>query len=136
MSISHRRRKSKGSAAERTLIHAFWSEGWAAVRVAGSGWTQFPSPDILVGNNKIKLALEVKITKDKKKYFPKQEIENLNFFAEKFGAEPYIAVKFAKEKFYFIKTIYLNKTTSSYVSSLELCKQKGCLFEGLISFFS
>ncbi len=50
MGISHARRKSKGSAAERELIHKFWANSWGAIRVAGSGSSQFPSPDILVGS--------------------------------------------------------------------------------------
>ncbi|MBU1201264.1 MAG: Holliday junction resolvase [Nanoarchaeota archaeon] len=133
MGISHSRRKSKGSAAERDLIHKFWAVGWAAVRVAGSGSTQFPSPDILVGSINRKLALEVKATKDKKKYFPKEEISALEFFAGKFGAEAWIAIKFDREKFYFIKTTDLEETPSSFVTSIDLCRSKGLLFESLTS---
>ena len=133
MGVSHSGRKSKGSAAERDLIHKFWAVGWAALRAAGSGSTQFPSPDIIVGNSNRKLALEVKATKDKKKYFPKEEIVALNFFAEKFGAESWVAIKFDREKFYFIRTNDMDETPSSFVASLELCKSKGLLFESLTS---
>ena len=55
--------KRKGTNAERDLIKLFWSVGWAAVRVAGSGSMQFPSPDLLVGNKIRRLAIEVKTTK-------------------------------------------------------------------------
>ncbi|MFH1770908.1 MAG: Holliday junction resolvase Hjc [archaeon] len=132
MGISHGRRKSKGSAAERTLIHRFWGAGWAAVRAAGSGSTQFPCPDILVGNNLRKLALEVKATKDKKKYFPKQEINDLKYFATKFGAEPWVVIKFDNEDYYFLTLEDLEETTASFVSSLELAKRRGLLFEEII----
>jgi Holliday junction resolvase - archaeal type len=50
MAVAHRGRKSKGSKAERDLIHLFWSKGFAAMRAAGSGSSQHPSPDILAGD--------------------------------------------------------------------------------------
>ena len=52
--------KKKGINAERELIHMFWAEKWAAIRVAGSGSSKYPSPDILAGNNLRKLAIECK----------------------------------------------------------------------------
>ena len=61
--------KSRGSNAERDLIHKFWGEGWAALRAAGSGSSQFPAPDIIASNNVRKLAIEVKLTTELKKYF-------------------------------------------------------------------
>ncbi|MBU0472221.1 MAG: Holliday junction resolvase [Nanoarchaeota archaeon] len=132
MGISHARRKSKGSVAERDLIHKFWGASWAAVRVAGSGSTQFPSPDLLVGNNLRKLALEVKATKDKKKYFSKQEINDLKYFALKFGAEPWVVIKFDRENYYFLNIEDLEETPASFTASLELAKRRGFIFEELI----
>lgn len=132
MGISHGRRKSKGSVAERELMHKFWASGWAAVRAAGSGSTQFPCPDLIVGNNLRKLALEVKTTKDKKKYFPKQEIADLKYFSQKFGAEPWVVIKFDREDYYFITLEDLEETTASFVASLELAKRRGLLFEEII----
>ncbi|MBU0667208.1 MAG: Holliday junction resolvase Hjc [Nanoarchaeota archaeon] len=134
MSISHSRRKSKGTAAERELIHKFWSVGWAAVRVAGSGSSQFPSPDLLVGNNIRKIALEVKATKDAKKYFPKEEINNLKYFSEKFGAEPWVVIKWDREQFFFISLDDLEETAASFVASLDMAKIKGLSFEDLTTF--
>ncbi len=132
MSVSHARRKSKGSAAERALIHQFWALGWAAMRVAGSGSSQFPSPDLLVGNGKRYIALEVKATKDKKKYFPEQEIVGLEFFSSKFGAEPWVFIKFDRLDSFFVRTSDLTRTSASFVASLELCQEKGLTFERFI----
>ncbi|MFC2136190.1 Holliday junction resolvase Hjc [Bacteroidota bacterium] len=129
MGISHARRKSKGSAAERELMRRFWAAGWAVIRAAGSGSTQYPCPDLLVGNNIRRLAIEVKATADKKKYFPKEEINALKFFGKKFGAESWIAIKFDNENYYFINPEDLDETTASFVASLELAKRKGLLFE-------
>ena len=63
--------KSKGINGERELVHMFWNRGWACLRIAGSGSSKYPSPDILAGNKLRKLAIECKITKDQKKYFKK-----------------------------------------------------------------
>ncbi|MFH1589971.1 MAG: Holliday junction resolvase Hjc [archaeon] len=132
MGIVHGRRKSKGTAAERELMHKFWANGWAAVRAAGSGSTQFPCPDLIVGNNLRKLALEIKATKDKKKYFPKQEINDLKYFATKFGAEPWVVIKFDNKGFYFIMLEDLEETTASFVASFEIAERRGLTFEELV----
>ena len=69
--------KRKGSNAERELAHMFHNNKWGALRAAGSGSTTLPAPDILAGNGKRYLAIECKSTKDNRKYFPKEEIDQL-----------------------------------------------------------
>ncbi len=44
--------KSKGSRFERDLIAELWKAGLAAIRVAGSGVSTFPCPDIVAGNGR------------------------------------------------------------------------------------
>ncbi len=125
-------KKSRGINAERELIHKFWDEGWAAIRIAGSGSTKYPSPDLLVGNNIRKLSLEAKITTDKKKYFRKEEVEALQKFSKVFGSEPWIAIKFFRKKWRFLNPEDLEDTGKSFAISLEDSKFKGLLFEELI----
>lgn len=132
MGVSFGGRKSKGSVAERDLIHKFWGEGWGAVRVAGSGSSQFPSPDLLVGNKLRKLALEVKAINADRKYFPKEEIEALQYFSEKYGAEPWVAIKFDRDQFYFVNPEDLKETKKSFVATVDLCKSKGLLLQEII----
>ena len=124
--------KSKGINAERELIHLFWNNDWSAVRVAGSGNTQFPSPDILAGNAARKLAIEAKVTKTKYKHFPAEEISQLKEFSKKFGAEPWIAVKFNRNSWFFLSLDSLTQTGSNFSISLPLAKSKGLAFEELI----
>jgi len=50
--------KAKGSKGERELIKFFNESGWVAIRSAGSGSSQYPSPDILAGNAMRRLAIE------------------------------------------------------------------------------
>jgi Holliday junction resolvase len=127
--------KSKGINAERELIHLFWKNKWVAVRVAGSGSSHYPSCDVLASNSIKSLAIEAKLTKDPKKYFSKQEIDDLKLFAEGFGAEPWIAIKFKRDRWYFLRVRDLEKTGNNFVVSNQLAKIKGLSFELLIRDF-
>ncbi len=124
--------KSKGINAERELIHLFWSNNWTAVRVAGSGNTKYPSPDVMASNKERCLAIEAKVTKAKYKHFPAEEISQLKEFAEKSGAEPWIAIKFNRNSWYFLNLESLQQTTSNFSVSLKLAKKKGLAFSELI----
>lgn len=126
--------KCKGSNAERELVHMFWKHPeWASSRIAGSGSCKYPSPDILAGNAIRKLAIEAKATKDTKKYFPKEEIDDLRLFSLKFGAEPWIAIKFKAKEWRFLSLEDLEKTENAFAVSIELSESKGLLFNELIN---
>ncbi|MBI2135010.1 Holliday junction resolvase [Candidatus Woesearchaeota archaeon] len=125
--------KSKGINAERELVHMFWAREWACLRIAGSGSNRYPSPDLLVSNKLRRLAIECKTTKDQKKYFDKDEIMSLKKFADIFGAEPWIAVKFRGHEWYFISTEDLKVTEKGFMVSAEIAKAKGLLFEEIIN---
>lgn len=132
MGIPPSRRKSKGSAAERELIHKFWEAGWTAHRIAGSGSSQRPSPDLIVGCKGRVLAIEVKATNDESKYFPRLEIDELNQYADQTGVEAWVAMKFLRTPWMFLHTKDLDQTPASYVLTKKLCEEKGCGFERLI----
>jgi holliday junction resolvase Hjr len=88
--------KVKGSVAERELVAMFWNTGeWSALRIAGSGRMNFPSPDVLAGNGSQIFAIECKSTKHTRQYIEDDQIQQLKDFAAKFGAKPVIAVKFS-----------------------------------------
>jgi len=124
--------KSKGTNGERELIRSFWSLGWAAIRTAGSGSSHYPSPDIVAGKLGRRLAIECKMTAEKKKYFPIDEINQLVYFASHFGAEPLVAVKFTKTPWHFFTIEDLKQTPNSFVISQEDCEIKGIQIEELI----
>ncbi|MBI2651107.1 Holliday junction resolvase [Candidatus Woesearchaeota archaeon] len=125
-------RKSKGINAERELVHMFWSKNYACMRIAGSGSNKYPSPDLLVGNNLRRMAIECKLTKKSSKYFEKEEVSELKKFAEIFGAEPWFAIKFKGCDWYFISLDDLTQTESGFMISIENAKNRGLLFEELI----
>lgn len=84
--------KRKGSNFERELVDELWKNGFAAVRIAGSGAKKIV-PDVVAGNGKKILAFEVKMRKNLPIYFKESEIEDLINFSKIFGARPIIAVK-------------------------------------------
>ena len=126
--------KTKGSRTERELVHLFNQTGnWAAIRIAGSGLTKDPNPDVLAGNKKRYLAVECKSIKGVSKYLYPEDIKQIEDFASKFGAEAWIGIRFNNKGWYFLKTEDLNKTKSSnLVINLELAEEKGLKFEDLI----
>ncbi|MBN1502641.1 Holliday junction resolvase [Candidatus Woesearchaeota archaeon] len=124
--------KRKGIQAEREIIHMLWERGWAALRVAGSGSMQFPSPDILAGNRLRVLAIECKVSRNDKKYFLKDEIKQLNNFSSYFGAESWVALKYYREEWRFINTEDLRETKRGYCISKDVAKIKGLLIDELL----
>ncbi|MFW5746714.1 MAG: Holliday junction resolvase Hjc, partial [Nanoarchaeota archaeon] len=107
-------RKSKGIAAERELIHLLWKAGFAAIRVAGSGSSRYPSCDILASNGSRLLALECKSIKSGTRYLPDTEMQAFMDFAQTFGAQPWIAARFARRQWHFLLPEDLKKTPSAY----------------------
>ena len=124
--------KSRGINAERDLIHKFWGAGWAALRAAGSGSSQFPAPDLVASNNLRKLALEVKLTTEQKKYFTKKEVQELRYFAEKFGAEAWVGIKFYHLPWRFLSLEDLEETPGSWAASKALAERRGLTFQELV----
>lgn len=122
--------KAKGTNAERELIHMFWSNGYGALRAAGSGSNSYPCPDLIVGNNVRKLAIEVKNPGKDYQHLEKKQIEDLQTFSTIFGAEPWIAVKF--KQWHFLTLEDLNQTNTNYSITQEIAERKGLSFEELI----
>lgn len=126
-------RKSKGINAERDLLHKFWSiDSWCAVRVAGSGSMKYPSADILASNKLRKLAIECKTCIEENKYLPKGDVEQLKKFADIFGAEPWIAIRFKGYDWYFISLEDMLETKKGFSIDVDAAKSKGLLFEEII----
>jgi Holliday junction resolvase len=124
--------KSRGSQAERELVHKFWAAGWAAFRAAGSGSVKYDVPDVIAGNAARKVGIEAKITTEEKKYFTKEEVESLVAFCQRFGCESWVAVRFFRKPWRFIAIEDLRKTNASYVISQEDAERKGLTFEELV----
>jgi len=119
------KKKIKGTSAERELLNIFWEKNWVCIRVAGSGSTRYPAPDLIASNGARRLVIEVKYINNVKKYFTKKEIEELIFFGEKFGAESWVAVKFQGIDWYFLNTEELITLEKSFYIDIIISKRKG-----------
>lgn len=126
-------KKAKGSKGERELVRFFNENNWVCVRAAGSGSSKYPSPDILAGNAIRRVAIECKVTKDKKKYFADEEIEQLKKFSQNFGAESWVSIKFPNDPWYFLTLEDLENTGKCRAVSLELARRKGLTSEELVN---
>jgi Holliday junction resolvase len=117
----------KGSAEERDLVHKLWDKNFAAMRAPASGGaTKRPLPDVLAGNGKIYLAIEVKTTSKEKIYIDSPQIDGLCEFCDLFGAEPYLGVKFKFTKWLFLPPDKIDRTRSNnYRVDKEVALEKG-----------
>jgi len=125
--------KSKGTRAERELLHLFWKNNWACMRSAGSGSTTMPSPDLIAGDKKTLLAIECKSSKGESRNLQKEEINQLITFSDIINATPILAMRFDNEGWYFLKAKDLPKNKNeNYTVSLKTSKEKGISFLDLI----
>lgn len=86
---------SKGSRSERKVADVLDSEGWAVLRApASGGGTDREAPDVFAGRGDIQFAAELKSPGDDRYYFTKEEVEELRYWAGKFGALTLLAVDF------------------------------------------
>ncbi len=125
-------KKSIGTQGEREIVKRFWENGWASIRSPGSGSSRFPSPDVIAGNKNRKIVIEAKVTRDDKKYFDLEEIEQIKVFGLVFGAEPWVAVKFKGEDWLFVTLEDLSSSGNGFVLTKEVAKRKGLLIEEVI----
>jgi Holliday junction resolvase len=130
--------KRKGSRAERELLHMFWNTNiWAALRLPGSGSTPLPSPDIIASNKAKILAIECKSIKKTTKYLEKEKIQQLKEFSSKFGAEPWLAIRFDNIGWYFLQPHKIDKSRNGNpLISIKTAQKKGLRFEELIGEFN
>ena len=126
--------KTKGTKAERELLHLFWSKGWAALRSAGSGSMKYPGPDLLVGNKARRLAIECKSSKSTKIYLDEHDMQQLREFSNIFDARSFFAVRFARKEWLFLGLEDVEKTKKGYVIDLEKAELRGMSFEEIISY--
>lgn len=124
--------KSKGIGAERELVHLFWNAGWGAIRVAGSGSTKYPSPDLLAGNGVRRVAVECKAMAAPIIYLEKREVQELRIFAQKMAAEPWIGARFTSHHWLFVGMEELEETEKSFAVNRKTAELRGLTFEELI----
>ena len=120
--------KHKGSNAERELYHMFVEQGWAAVRVAGSGMMENTACDLIAGKKRKKFCIEVKSSKKPVRYITKKQIEEFMVFSEIFGFKPVLALRFNRQGWFFISPKKLVDSGKNWCITLEDCQKKAKRF--------
>jgi Holliday junction resolvase len=90
----------KGARAERELQARLTEEGFACVRVAGSGH-QGDSPDLIAIKSTKVYAIECKFTSKDFYRISKANVAKLNSFCSRGGCKPVIAIKFTNRGWRF-----------------------------------
>ncbi|MCK4669890.1 MAG: Holliday junction resolvase [Nanoarchaeota archaeon] len=126
--------KIKGVNAERSLIHLFFANEWCAIRVAGSGSSRYPSPDIIASNSERKLAIECKTSKSNTLYVSKDNILQLKEFSKLFGAESWLAVRFDRTSWRFMKLEDMEEKGKNFSIKAKDAEKKGLRLKELIAF--
>jgi len=92
----------KGDRRERELVNQLDEAGFAVMRAPASGSaTDRDLPDVLAGDNGRFYAIEAKSSAGDPIYLTGEEVEALIYFAQNFGANARIAVRFDREDWYF-----------------------------------
>lgn len=102
---------SKGDRRERELVNRLDEEGCAVMRAPASGSaTERELPDVLAGDGENFFAIEAKSSAGDPIYIDGEEIEALLFFANNFGAQAKVGVRFDREDWYFFDVEDLYET--------------------------
>lgn len=114
------------------MVKFFNEAGWGCIRIAGSGSSRYPAPDILAGNAVRRIAVECKVIGKQKKYLAEDDVAQLRTFSTKFGAESWMGIHFPGEPWYFLMLEDLEKTESGWAISIETAKRRGLTFPELL----
>ncbi len=126
----------RGIAEERELVHRLDDLGFAVLRAPASGSsTKLDRPDLVAGGYGMHLALEVKTTGKATLYIQKASIDQLMRFSKRFGATPYLAVKFKHQHrgWVLIGPEGLIETRSGYKLTLKEALRVGSRLETVVS---
>ena len=91
-------------------MHLFFARGFSVVRIAGSGTSPLPAPDIIAIKNKRIVAVECKARKAKNLAISIGQGGELLDWAEKAGGEPWIGWKIPRKGWFFLKTGQMRDT--------------------------
>jgi Holliday junction resolvase len=123
---------NKGANAERELIHTLSDKGFAVLRVAGSGVSPLPSPDVVALKNGRILAIECKAWKGAHLAIPIVTMNDEVNWAKTAGAEFFVAWKIPREGWLFFKFEHFHNAGKNFMISLEEAKKASISLEVLI----
>jgi len=110
---------NKGANAERELIHILHDKGFAVLRVAGSGVSPLPSPDVVALKNGRIIAIECKAWKGKYLAIPTETFNDEVNWAKIAGAEFFVGWKVPHKGWFFVQSSDFNNAGKNFMISLE-----------------
>ncbi len=116
---------SKGANAERELMHLFFNAGCSVVRIAGSGTSPLPAPDIIALKKGRIIAVECKARKAKNLAITVQQMQELVGWSKKAGAKPFVGWRIPRKGWLFLRPKQLHNTGKFFLISLKDAMQKG-----------
>jgi len=116
--------KKRGISFEREIIKKCWEQNIAAHRIAGSGSSKYPSPDIIAFRNGKGYAIECKSTKNGTIYIKEESIKQLIKFSKISGLNPVVAIKFPRN-YFFIHPNELQKEGKMFKLNMDEAKKMG-----------
>ncbi len=122
---------NKGANAERELIHTLSNLGFAVLRVAGSGVSPLPSPDVVALKNGRILAIECKAWKGKYLAIPTVTMNDEINWAKTAGAEFFVGWKIPREGWLFVRAEHFHNAGKNFMISLEEARAKTITLETL-----
>ncbi len=120
----------RGAHDERELVRLLWERGFAVIRAPASGSsTKMPRPDIVAGNSQreVQFAIEAKTTHNNL-YITHESLSQLVEFAQRFGCQPIIALKFKGKgkSWLFVEPQHLTVTSGmNFKITLNEALEKG-----------
>lgn len=124
--------KKKGSNAERELLLLLYEQGFACARIAGSGSSSLPSPDIIAIKNNKGYAIECKTKSGNYLNIKEKQIEELKTWETLSGHKAFVAWRISRKGWFFIHVSKLNKTKKAYSVKKEFILEHGFEFKEFI----
>jgi Holliday junction resolvase len=125
-------RYRKGANAERELIRLLFGRGLAVLRVAGSGKTPLPSPDIVAMRPGLQLAIECKAWDKPYLSLAHAQMSELREWSRMAGAELYIAWKIPRKGWCFLKPRQFKKGGAGYNISRRRALARGVALDDIV----
>lgn len=122
---------NKGANAERELIKALFDRGFAVLRVAGSGVSPLPSPDVVALKSGRILAIECKAWKGAHLAIPVVTMTDEINWAKTAGAEFFIGWKIPRDGWLFVRAEHFHNAGKNFMISLVEAKLKSVTLEAL-----
>jgi len=124
---------AKGANAERELIHTLSDMGFAVLRVAGSGVSPLPSPDVVALKNGKIIAFECKAWNGKHLAIPVVTFNDEVNWAKLAGAEFFIGWKIPREGWLFVRANHFHNAGKNFMISLEEARKQSVTLTALTS---